>query len=69
MSLDNITSQKKTSNEVDQTEPMDFWNGLFHAGKFLHEQHQLATREEATSSVVFQRYAFTPDKAMEDLYN
>lgn len=68
MSLDNYTSQKKTSNEVNQ-EPMDFWSGLLDAGKFWREQHQLATREEATSSTI-QRYAFVKeDLDMDRLYN
>lgn len=66
MSLDKITS-KKTSNEVDQ-EPMDFWSGLLDAGKFWREQQQLATREEATSSLI-QQYAFVKDDpAMDSLY-
>lgn len=64
MSLDKITSAKK---DFDQ-EPMDFWSGLIDAGKFWREQHQLATREEATSSLI-QRYAFVKDDPMDSLYN
>lgn len=67
MSLDKITAAKKTSDEVNQ-EPMDFWSGILDAGKFWREQHQLATREEATSSLI-QRYAFVKDDPMDSLYN
>lgn len=47
---------------------MDFWSGLLDAGKFWREQQQLATREEATSSLI-QQYAFVKDDpAMDSLY-
>jgi hypothetical protein len=65
MSLDKFTSAKK---EFDQQEPMDFGSGLIDALKFWREQHQLATREEATSSFI-QRYAFVKDDPMDSLYN